>query len=151
MRRRLRISVTCKAILLWSGSIYSVSVDSFHYHHITSSCNPPVIQTVEMTLVFIDLTCDCLARVLFLLCGFVCFELFCPLAEDPSSPEGSVDSANSGAFLHLSSNRCWLTSLSAPALRVRSLGHCFSSVLVFHCREMQENHPADICQLIEIH
>lgn len=40
-------------------------------------------------------------RVTFPLCGFVCFEVFCPLAEDPASPGGPVDSANSGVLTSL--------------------------------------------------
>lgn len=52
----------------------------------------------KLTLgVLFDLWFHC-KSVIFPLCGFVHFEVFCPLAEDPSSPEAPVDSANSGVL-----------------------------------------------------
>lgn len=80
-----------KAIPPSSGRIYPISVDSkAHVLSIMPSllhATPQSYKPMEINLVFYWFDLWFHGRsVIFPLCVFVCCEVFCPLAEDPSSP-----------------------------------------------------------------
>lgn len=138
-----------KAIPPSSGGIYPISVNSkahvfFHCasHFLTQ--HHRATNLWKLTLWFIDLTCDFMARgVIFPVCGFVCCEVFCPLAEDPSSPGGPLTVPTLPFRISAAADAAH-SSRSVPQLRARSLQHCPSPALDVHCREIQETHSADL-------
>lgn len=83
--------------------------------------------------------------IIFPPCSFVCFEVLCPLAEDPSSPGAKLTAP--ALLLFNISACCPLTSLSAP-LWEPGLSDIapllFYFFIVERCRK---NHSADTCRL----